>query len=67
MIRVEYMNETAFADLRKALEEALVFECGGKGDLLATRINLVEPHKNLKNKASQLDRSREAGHSKNRS
>jgi hypothetical protein len=40
-----YMSDKAFAALRKALEEALAFECGQRRDLQVTRIQATRSPK----------------------
>jgi hypothetical protein len=45
MNRATYMSDKAFAALRKALEEALAFECGQRRDLQVTRIQATRSPK----------------------
>jgi len=41
------MSDEAFADLKEAMEEALAFERGKRGDLKVTRIQGPRPPKTL--------------------
>jgi putative transcriptional regulator len=43
--KANYMSDEAFADLKEALEGALAFERGGRGDLKVTRIQAPQPPK----------------------
>lgn len=43
--KTNYMSDEAFADLKKAMEDALAFERGGRRDLKVTRIQVPRPPK----------------------
>ena len=43
--KTNYMSDEAFGDLKEALEGALAFERGGRGDLKVTRLQAPRPPK----------------------